>query len=417
MTDPSAFIQQTVRSVTDPDRLTEALGAPRAATLHDGLPGTALLLAALSRTDPRLADATAHHWDASARLLTGVPPDGIFKGPGALATSLILGSRYLPHPASQRTAVEHATAWLSARAQGLARHQDQRRRDGRPGTPWAIYDAVKGLAGIGRILLAADQSGHSPDAALGLTAALTALTTMINTTASPHPGWRLPARDHVLPGTRPLPPSGAATTGAAHGIAGPLAFLATAHAAARTVPGQLDAIRAAARWLLEWRSPDGTWPAHIPGYALSHGPQAAAVVPGRRDAGCYGNTGIGNALTLAAVALHDDELRRRASSALDAVAARPPEAWDTAGPGLCHGTAGVLLTAWHHSHCALATAAEQHTLQLLSAQLPSEDRGLLTGTTGTALALAESVGVLPHPSAAAWHSILQTGPTPPAPSA
>ncbi|MYZ34308.1 MULTISPECIES: hypothetical protein [unclassified Streptomyces] len=51
-----------------------------------------------------------------------------------------------------------ATAWLSARATALARHHHQRAARAEA-TPWAVYDAIKGLAGIGRVLLAA----HDPD--------------------------------------------------------------------------------------------------------------------------------------------------------------------------------------------------------------------------------------------------------------
>lgn len=407
MADPTVYIEQTIRSVTDAARLVEDLGPVRAATLHDGLPGTALLLAALSRTDRHLAAAAASQWDTAAKLLTHTQPAGIYSGSGALATSLILGSGYLPDSASQHAAVTHATAWLSARAQGLAQAQTQRHRDSRPGTPWAIYDAIQGLAGIGRILLAADQAGQRTPAAPGLTAALTTLTTMINAPARPHPGWWAPAPSHAPQPVQPQPLCGAATTGIAHGIAGPLAFIAAAHTAARTVPGQTTAIRTASQWLLTWRNPGGTWPDHIPSHALDQGPQPAAG-PGRRDSWCYGNTGIGHALILAATALHDTDLYQHGTAALDTVAARPPDNWDTTGPGLCHGTAGVLLTALQHGHTALSRAAEDHTLRL-SNQAFSKNPGMLTGTVGTALALADATSMLNHPYGAPWHVLLLTG--------
>lgn len=411
MADPTTFVEGVARAVTDPAPLVNALGPAKAATLHDGLPGTALLLAALSTGDPGLGRAAARHWETAAQLLVGAPADGIHRGPGALATSLIVGSSYLPRSDSQRAAVQHGTAWLSARAQGLARHQDLRRRSERPGTPWGVYDAIKGLSGIGRLLLAADQAGHTV-AAPGLTAALITLTGMINAPARPLPGWWLTAEEHALPTAYPLPPSGAATTGLAHGLAGPLAFLALSRAAGRTVPQQDDAIRAATDWLLAWQNPDGTWPAHIPGVALRHGPRSGTpTIPGRRDAWCYGAVGIGNALILAGQALRDDMLTRQGHAALDTVAARPPEQWDTSGPGLCHGTAGVLHVAHRHCHHEIAQLAESQTLRLVHADdNPSRTRelGLLTGTTGTALALAERMKLLPEPRGASWASPLLT---------
>lgn len=406
MADPTAYVQRVARAVTDPAPLVAALGPAQAATLHDGLPGTALLLAALSTADPALGRAAEHHWETAARLLAGAPADGIHRGPGALATSLIIGSGYLPNPDSHRAAVRSATAWLSARAQGLARHQDLRRRSGRPGTPWGVYDSIKGLSGIGRILLAADRTGHTATAAPGLTAALTVLTAMLNAPALPLPGWWLPTQDHALPTAHPLPPSGAATTGLAHGIAGPLAFLALAHRAGRSVPRQRDALRTAANWLITWRNPDGTWPAHIPGEALRHGPQSDSLtIPGRRDAWCYGAAGIGNAIILAGQALHDGALTHQGHAALHTIAARPTDQWDTTGPGLCHGTAGILHAAHQHDHHDLAGLAGARTQFLTNSKhdsLSTRQLGFLTGATGTALAQAERTHLLPQHTARSW---------------
>src|SRR5262249_11149629 len=157
-----------------------------------------------------------------------------------------------------------------------------------PGTPWAVYDAIKGLAGIGRVLLAAHTAGQSR-AEPGLTAALTTLTTMILTADDARPGWWLPATDH--PPTVAVHPTGAATTGLAHGVSGPLALLAIAHRAGRAVPGQVDAIRVAADWLLTWHNPVTSWPPYVSGDDLDAQPVSvtrARPRPGRRDAWCYG---------------------------------------------------------------------------------------------------------------------------------
>jgi hypothetical protein len=376
--------------------------------LHDGLPGTALLLAALSTADPSLARAAVRHWECAAALLGRAAPDGIHRGPGALATSLIIGAGCLPCHLEPST-VDDAVAWLSGRAQVLARRQETRSKDGTPGAPWAIYDAIKGLTGIGRVLLAAHENGHARAATPGLNAALTTLTRMINAPARPLPGWWVPARDHRLHTAHPIPASGAATTGLAHGIAGPLALLAAALTNGNAVRRQREAIRTAASWLLTWRDPDGGWPSHIPGDALARGPGSGAVVlGGRRDAWCYGSAGIGNALVLAGQALRDSALQREGHAALARLTTLPPARWDTTGPGLCHGTAGVLAAAHRHGHETLARTAATATIALSSSldrPGPPNDPGLLNGSAGAALALADHAGLLPRPTPTPWSAL------------
>jgi hypothetical protein len=128
-------VWEAVRAIAEPDTLLTALGPRRAATLHDGLPGTALLLAALSAADASLTQAAVRHWEVAATLLGGAAPDGIHRGPGALAASLIIGNGYLADHVD-RNAVGSAAAWLSARARVLARRQETRSKNGTPGTPW-----------------------------------------------------------------------------------------------------------------------------------------------------------------------------------------------------------------------------------------------------------------------------------------
>ncbi|MGW6455627.1 lanthionine synthetase C family protein [Streptomyces sp. NPDC055078] len=412
MADAATAVERVVRAVAAPNRIAATLGRARAATLSHGLPGTALLLAALSPADPSLARAAERHWEAAAPLLAGAVPDGIQCGPGGLAASLIIGNAYLSGTnRCSGPVLDQAVSWLTARAQGLAHHQRRRLAGGQRGTPWGVYDTIKGLSGIGRVLLAADQSGHTA-AGPGLTTALTTLTDMINTSAGHLPGWWLPAEDHLLPLAGQLPASGAATTGLAHGIAGPLALLSLAGTAGRTVPGQHDAIRTAVAWLQHWTGYGRSWPAHISGDTLRHPPDPGrlAGAPGRRDAWCYGAAGIGSALTHAGSALHDPELTQAGKSTVAALAHRPPEQWDTEGSGLCHGSAGVLQTA-HRTGCTHLEqrAALRTTLLLQPDGHPgpaSHDLGFLTGASGTALALAETEGLLPAPAPTAWDALL-----------
>jgi hypothetical protein len=405
------------RAVLDPGRVVAALTPQAAPTLCDGLAGTALLHACLSHTAPQFANAAARHWDAAARLRRNAHPDGIYTGPGALAASLIIGSNYLPDPGPYRDTARRATAWLSARAEGLARHQQRRVDDHQPGAPWAVYDAIRGLSGIGRVLLAAHAAGHQDAAEPGLTAALTTLTTLIHTHHGARPGWWLPANHH--PPAVTVHPTGAATTGMAHGIAGPVALLSIAHTAGRTVPGQHEAIRTAANWLLTWQEHSASWPPSVSGNDLDSPPalDQRRRLRGRRDAWCYGAPGIGRALTLAGTALAEPHLRRAGRTAVAALAERAPDQWDTDGPGLCHGSAGVLQAAIRAGSDSVANLAADRTLSFhdprlpfafphLEAGVPLNTPGFLNGATGVALALADHSGLMRQEAPAQWDSLL-----------
>ncbi|MFD7512523.1 lanthionine synthetase C family protein [Streptomyces sp. NPDC059853] len=401
----------TARTLLNPERVVAALTPQAAATLSDGLSGTALLHACLSRLAPEFATAADRHWEEAARLLGRASPNGIYTGPGALAASLIIGSGYLTDPSRHRTAISKATAWLSARAQGLAHHQTARTDHGRPGAPWAVYDVIRGLSGIGRVLVAAQAAGYEEEAGPGLTAALTTLTTLILTNHGRCPGWWLPAEDH--PRTVTVHPSGAATTGLAHGIAGPLALLSLSHAAGQSVPGQDHAIHTAATWLLDWQDTRGSWPPFITGAELNDTtPQPR---PGRRHAWCYGTPGIGRALTLAGNAVHEQSLTHAGREAIRRLATAPPDGWDTEGPGLCHGSAGILQAAIRTGQPAGNAAhimAQNFNAQGLfrfpqvEAGVTLNNPGFLTGATGAALALGEYAGLFASQNSTDWDVLL-----------
>lgn len=398
-TQAAACATEIARDLRNVGDVVASVSDRAAHTLCYGLAGTALLHACLAEAEPGSVNTAAAHWDAAGRLLGKAPPDGVHTGPGALAASLIIGTGYLPSHDPHQALLPRATAWLSARAAALARHHHQRAARGEA-TPWAVYDAIKGLATIGRVLLAAHGRGHGADAEPGLHAALTALTHMILTPVGARPGWWVPAALH--PPTVRIPPSGAATTGLAHGIAGPLAFLATAHQAGHTVPDQPDAIHTAAEWLLTWQTFERTWPPHISGNALgSNSGGITARVTGRTTAWCYGTPGIATALTSAGHALGLTALNRVAAASMNALATRPLENWDTEGTALCHGSAGVLQSSLRLSCHPLAEHSAHATLAGATTS-----PGFLTGRAGTALALAELSRLLPTSRTDAWDCLL-----------
>jgi lantibiotic biosynthesis protein len=379
----------------------------------NGLAGTALLHARLAAVDPVFAQAAVRHWAAAAQHPgPHRAAAGIFSSPGGLAASLVIGSAYLPDPDSQRAVTARAVRWLAARAVDLAQDRKAYLRAGGVGTPWPVYDAINGLAGIGRVLLAAHTAGHNT-AEPGLLATLRTLTAMIDTQHGSRPGWWLPASEHSS--AMVVHPSGAATTGMAHGIAGPVALLATAHAAEWSVTGQSVAIQSAAHWLLRWRTHTAhNWAPYITGNELDS--DTAAPSAGRRDAWCYGAPGIGRALTLAGRALADSQLTTAGDAAIASLSDRPADLWDVEGPTLCHGYAGVLQSATNNHASTSDSAANAVTeafnprhafaFQHLHHGLPSDEPGLLTGSAGVALALADH-GQLPAPPVTArWDSLL-----------
>jgi hypothetical protein len=388
---------------------------PADASLGSGLAGTALLHARLAAADPRFAVAAARHWTAAANHAHR-RAGGIYTGPGALATSLIIAVPYLPDPGPHRHRTARATAWLSQRAQAIATWHQQQTSAGAAGTPWHVYDAITGLSGIGRVLLAALSSGHG-HAEAGLTAALTTLTTMtINPGGGTRPGWWLPPGAHPAGVTRH--PSGTATTGTAHGIAGVVALLAAALSAGQSVAGQDAAISQAADWLLRCRDPrSGSWPPFLTGDELDR-PAARPAASGRRDAWCYGAPGIGAALALAGRALTDTALISTGTAAVAALADRPARTWDVTGPTLCHGYAGVLQAARQVGAHATMIEAAQAVTAAFDPRLPfavphhhdehhhDDQPGFLTGAAGVALALADYAQLPAPPLTTAWHAAL-----------
>lgn len=377
----------------DPDAVTASIGPLDRASLR-GLAGTALLHARLSAVHDRFAMAAVTHWNHVARCLHPAASGGTFAGTGAMAASVILGSPYLPDPHRLHEQRVAAIRWLAARACAIADDLDGRLRHGLRPTSWAIYDTINGLTGIGRVLLAAANHGHH-EAQPGLDVALTALTSLITSRTENRPGWWLPAT--ACPAKAGVHPSGAAPTGLAHGIAGPLALLAGAHCAGYRVPRQDTAIRAAADWLLHWRdSATDNWPPHVNGDQLDQ--DASAPVRGRRDAWCYGVPGISTALTLATAALDDVVYRAVAQQAMRTLAARDPCSWDVDGPTLCHGYAGILQTAHLQTDLAHIAAAQivkaanpdhRYLVQHSERNTATDNPGFLTGAAGVALALAD----------------------------
>lgn len=384
-----------------------------AASLADGLPGTALLHARLASLDRRFSRAAAAHWTRAAELARrSSGSGGVYATFGGLAASLVIGSPYLPDPETNKVATDRAVRWMAAYAVAIAEQHDAFVKSGGTGAPWHVYDTVSGLAGIGRVLLAASHDGH-PDAERGLHAALGTLTTALAEPSGRRPGWwTAPDQLSSATGTGGTEPTGTATTGLAHGVAGPLALLATSMTAGYAVSGQKAAVRHAANWLCQWKSEDA-WPPYVTGDDLD----AGAIVhrPGRQTAWCYGVPGVCRALHLAGDALGDPDLTVVASAALSSLARRP-EVWDAEGPTLCHGHAGVMQSVGGRNEEVAAVAASAlerfaeparpFTFAHRDHGQAHNNPGFLTGAAGVALALAELAELPAAPVQTRWDALL-----------
>ncbi|MEV6863752.1 lanthionine synthetase LanC family protein [Streptosporangium subroseum] len=393
----------------EPATVRHALPEHDAPTLSHGLAGTALLHARLAAVDPAFEAAALRHWNAAietARTTHGQDL-GICGLPGGIAASLVVGTPYLADPRPLVEATDQAVTWLAVRTSESATACRALLRT--PGElRWSDYDVLTGLTGTARVLLAAALTGHS-HAEPALAAATGFLTELLTTRHDGRPAWWIPRTGHP-PGSAGIPASGAAHTGLAHGMAGPLALLAITELTGRSSPAQRQAISAAAQWLLAWRGQDGTWPPLICGDELDGAP--ASSRRGRRHAWCYGTPGIARALRLAATALAEPALRTAADDATATMYA--PVTWDTEGVTFCHGHAGVLaaLPLDHpgRDHAARTITRQfaghhrfgwQHQEQTRASNLP----GLLTGSAGVALALAE-YAQLPHrPLSSRWDGL------------
>jgi hypothetical protein len=349
-------------------------------------PGRALLAARLARAD----EATAHVLDFVADL-PAASNSTVNGSMGAAAAAIAVHAttgdhRLLP-------AISKGVRWLADRVRHIARLTANGRR-----LPVTDYDLISGLAGAGRLLLLAEEHGH-PGTGDGLETALRTLTDLLRLDGDGRPRW-WSTRDDVTRFDASVGPGGGALTGIAHGIAGPLAFLATALGAGRVVTGQADAVRTAATWLLEKR--DGTaWPPVV---------TEPPVPPQPRARWCTGTAGIAAALHRAGTTLGHPVFVAAGIEALAGLAERGPAGWpDVTEPVLCCGLAGVLETALavrattpdpRLDRLATDTAGAVLGYQDQTSRYGFSERAtvatgaddLLYGAAGTALALLDYAG-------------------------
>ncbi|MFE0765135.1 lanthionine synthetase C family protein [Streptomyces smyrnaeus] len=241
----------------------------------------------------------------------------------------------------------------------------------------AEFDLIRGLSGLGALLLARENASPLVEDVL---AYLVSLSVPIRSGGRELPGWWSP----VGPGGEDLE-GGHGNNGMAHGIAGPLAVLALAARHDIRLPGQDDAIEVFAQWLNRYGRC----------YWITHDEMTASTAPARKPARpswCYGEVGIARAQQLAALAQSDPARRREAEDTLVRCLSDPALPGRISDASLCHGWAGLLTVA-------RAAAADSPTpgrlapviddlTQRLAADLDQLDKtGFMEGHAGARLAL------------------------------
>jgi lantibiotic biosynthesis protein len=335
--------------------------------------------------------AAAH---AAITAITAAPVDAstracLYYGAPALAL-VVHAARADGQPRYEATA-----RMLGQQVELIARHRlasaQARMAHGIPGT-FNEHDLIYGLAGLGALLL---RTAPGSDVLGCILRHLTRLLRPLTVNGMEVPGWwsdRDP--DPLIP-----TPGGHANLGMAHGVAGILALLSLAASRGVTVTGQHEAIRHLAGWLARWRQegPDGPWWPQWLTRDDIHSGHPAQPAPGR-PSWCYGTPGIARALQLAAIAVGGRPEQEAAEADLAASLSQPSLARFDA-PGLCHGIAGVYVTAARTAQDAITPAIgrELPRVAALLARQPAStgDPGLLTGDAGTRLALESAARCAP----------------------
>ncbi|MCX5206026.1 lanthionine synthetase C family protein [Streptomyces sp. NBC_00237] len=249
------------------------------------------------------------------------------------------------------------------------------------------YDLISGLSGYGAYFLHRQQDPETLHDVLRYLVRL--LEVPVTVAGRPLPGWW----SANPPDSRES--EGRANLGLAHGVAGPVALLALAARAGHTVPGQKEALQYACHLLAGWRvaPPDSDapgWPETLT-LAEWRAGKPSATVPGR-PSWCYGTPGIARALQLAALAVRSPDHQQLAETTFWACLNDDRQIDRLTDLTVCHGWAGLLLTADRiaadaadHPKARLAELKESFAFGARERASPPTP-GLLTGDDGIQLA-------------------------------
>jgi hypothetical protein len=439
--------------LSDPDRVSELWDGPEpfdvipgvgpipvapSYTLIEGIPGVAVLWGEMGRRDPQARQRAHAHLSAAADRTPATGPYGLglFGGLAALGAAATITATA---PGHYRRISATVDSYVVRQAGTLLRAEQARLEGGLPLGSWAAFDSIAGLAGVGRYLLgrcvaAGDDDAAVRDVVAAICRYLVQLTRPLTVHGTSLPGWYvLPDEDQNV--SQQLSPG--ASTGLAHGIAGPLSLLATAWRAGITVPGHEEAVHLIAEWLqarLRRNRYGCYWPGNIsPDEEIT---SLADTPPTHRiGSWCWGTPGIARALQLAGRALGRPEWERTAVDAQRALFDNPEHDRELPDAALCHGLGGLLvatdLIAQDSGDPELAARASRtaeamlelfdpearygyrHVLAASQGTVVPDRPGFLNGAAGAALALWEYAEAGPadrrEPGALSWTALLMLG--------
>ncbi|MFE2293721.1 lanthionine synthetase C family protein [Streptomyces sp. NPDC059452] len=328
-------------------------------------------------------------WTEARRVLAATGPlidgknAGLFLGAPAMAFALHLAADGTDRYAGARHTLDGVVA-AHTRARLAAAHD---RIEAGHRTAFSEYDLLRGLTGIGALLLR--RSPRSPELHGILEYLVRLAEPLTGRDGRTLPGWWV---DHSPAADQNATPGGHANAGLAHGITGPLTLLSLSLRAGVHADGQEQAIRRICRWLDQIRQSDAhglRWPRWI-----SH--RGAAPALPAAPSWCYGTPGLVRAQQLAAIVVEDPDRKRMAERSLACCLTDARRLDMLADRGLCHGVGGLLRTVQRVAADANRPGEydlgfESLTQRFILAAVP-EDEGFLVGRAGAALAFQDAEG-------------------------
>lgn len=264
-------------------------------------------------------------------------------------------------------------------------------------SPWeGSYDLIDGLVGYGVYALERPLSAPADLCLARIVERFEELQVQTEQGVT----WLTPAHQLVAP-LRPRYPNGRYELGAAHGVAGIIAFLGDVWARGVKFDSVRQMMEGAVQWLLAQTLPSGSRSQFPDAVAEGTAPDPS------RTAWCWGDPGIAAALARGAVGAGRADWLETACVIARRAAVRPSAATGVKDAGLCHGALGLALiyaqffhltgdrtfreAAAHWTRHALASRSADAGLAGFRAWRGSrgwsDESGLLTGASGIALAL------------------------------
>ncbi|WAU78315.1 lanthionine synthetase C family protein (plasmid) [Streptomyces sp. Qhu-G9] len=309
-------------------------------SLYYGAAGITLMHAATAARTDASGTQTMQPW-ATAMLrspIVATEATSLYEGAPAVAYVLT----FLNSPAAARRLAELDGHVRRLTAQRLDRAHARIDRAALADT--SEFDLISGLTGLGVYHLRKNNKTEVRD----ILTYLIRLTEPITAQRQTLPGWWSTGSIRT---PRPEDTGGHGNFGIAHGIAGPLALLATTARHGYTAPGHKSAITRICHWLDQWQiglREDARWPEWISRAELRRG-QSKQTNP-RRPSWCYGTPGIARAQQLAGLALGDTAIQDQAGLALAGCLRNEHQLALLTDASLCHGWAGLLQVTRRAAH-------------------------------------------------------------------